>query len=124
MTTAPAWSAIESEDDKTDESLSFIKFSMPIDSRVSTRTIDVAFTVAQTKKEKPLSKKQRIRISPFTSRQRPKANLTSLSKARSALLQTGAVFLPMKRKTRLWLNKRQSSSDRVSLSCAIWGSST
>ena len=113
-------SAIESEDDKTDESLSFIKFSMPIDSRVSTRTIDVAFT----KKEKPLSKKQRIRISPFTSRQRPKANLTSLSKARSALLQTGAVFLLMRRKTRLWLNKRQSSSDRVSLSCAIWDSLT
>ena len=78
----------------------------------------------QTKKEKPLSKKQRIRISPFTSRQRPKANLTSLSKARSALLQTGAVFLPMRRKTRLWLNKRQSSSDRVSLSCAIWDSLT
>lgn len=45
-------SAIESEDDKTDESLSFIKFSMPIDSRVSTRTIDVAFTVATDKEGK------------------------------------------------------------------------
>ena len=45
-------SAIESEDDKTDESLSFIKFSMPIDSRVSTRTIDVAFTVATGKEGK------------------------------------------------------------------------
>lgn len=45
-------SAIESEDDKTDESLSFIKFSMPIDSMVSTRTIDVAFTVATDKEGK------------------------------------------------------------------------
>ena len=45
-------SAIESEDDKTDESLSFIKFSMPIDSKVSTRTIDVAFTVATDKEGK------------------------------------------------------------------------
>ena len=114
-------SAIESEDDKTDESLSFrcrlIRWFLPV--QLTLRSLS-----QQTKKEKPLSKKQRIRISPFTSRQRPKANLTSLSKARSALLQTGAVFLPMKRKTRLWLNKRPSSSGRVSLSCAIWGSST
>lgn len=42
-------SAIESEDDKTDEPLSFIKFSMPIDSRISTRTIDIAFTIATDK---------------------------------------------------------------------------
>ena len=42
-------SAIESEDDKTDESLSFIKFSMPIDSKVSARTIDIAFTVVTEK---------------------------------------------------------------------------
>lgn len=42
-------SAIESENDKTDESLSFIKFSMPIDSKVSARTIDIAFTVVKDK---------------------------------------------------------------------------
>lgn len=42
-------SAIEAEDDKTDESLSFIKFSMPIDSRVSNRTIDIAFTTTTDK---------------------------------------------------------------------------
>ena len=45
-------SAIESEGKKTDETLSFIKFSMPLDSRVSTRTIDVAFTVATDKEGK------------------------------------------------------------------------
>ena len=45
-------SAIESEGDKTDESLSFIKFSMPVDSSVSTRTIDIAFTVATGKNGK------------------------------------------------------------------------
>ena len=42
-------SAIESEGEKTDETLSFIKFSMPIDSKVSARTIDIAFTVATDK---------------------------------------------------------------------------
>jgi hypothetical protein len=45
-------SAIESENNKTDESLSFIKFSMPVDSRVSTRTIDIAFTIARDKNGK------------------------------------------------------------------------
>lgn len=45
-------SAIESDGDKTDESLSFIKFSMPVDSSVSTRTIDIAFTVATGKNGK------------------------------------------------------------------------
>lgn len=39
-------SAIDSNDDKLGESVSFIKFSMPIDQRVSTRTIDIAFTIA------------------------------------------------------------------------------
>lgn len=38
-------SAIESEGAKMDEILSFIKFSMPIDSKVSDRTIDIAFTI-------------------------------------------------------------------------------
>lgn len=42
-------SAIESEDKKTDESLSFIKFSMPIAAGVSNRTIDIAFTVVKDK---------------------------------------------------------------------------
>ena len=42
-------SAIESEGKKTDESLSFIKFSMPIASSVSNRTIDIAFTVVKDK---------------------------------------------------------------------------
>jgi len=42
-------SAIESEGEKTDETLSFIKFSMPIDSKVSARTIDIAFTVVTDK---------------------------------------------------------------------------
>ena len=42
-------SAIEAEDNKTDVSLSFIKFSMPIDSRVSNRTIDIAFTTTTDK---------------------------------------------------------------------------
>lgn len=42
-------SAVETEGTKTDESLSFIKFSMPIDSKVSNRTIDIAFTVVKDK---------------------------------------------------------------------------
>ena len=42
-------SAIGAENDKTDESLSFIKFSMPIDSRVSNRTIDIAFATTTDK---------------------------------------------------------------------------
>ena len=42
-------SAVETEGTKTDESLSFMKFSMPIDSKVSNRTIDIAFTVVKDK---------------------------------------------------------------------------
>lgn len=42
-------SAIESEDDKPDGALSFMKFSMPIDSNVSPRTIDIAFTITTDK---------------------------------------------------------------------------
>lgn len=38
-------SAIESESKNKDKSLSFIKFSMPVDSAISSRTIDIAFTV-------------------------------------------------------------------------------
>lgn len=57
-------SAIELEDDKTDESLSFIKFSMPIDSNVSTRTIDIAFTVVTEKDGKTTFQKAK---SPYIS---------------------------------------------------------
>ncbi len=42
-------SAVESEDEKTDESLSFIKFSMPLDSDAPSRTIDIAFTISKDK---------------------------------------------------------------------------
>ena len=42
-------STVESEDEENDESLSFIKFSMPIDSDTSSRTIDIAFTISKDK---------------------------------------------------------------------------
>ena len=43
---------IGSESGKTDETLSFIKFSMPIDSKTSDRTIDIAFTITTDKNGK------------------------------------------------------------------------
>lgn len=42
-------SAIEMENKKTDESMSFIKFSMPIESTSYTRTVDIAFSLVTDK---------------------------------------------------------------------------
>lgn len=45
-------SAVESENKKEDSSISFIKFTMPIDSATSMRTIDIAFAISTDKNGK------------------------------------------------------------------------
>lgn len=118
-------SAIESEDDKTDESLSFIKFSMPIDSRVSTRTIDVAFTVATDKEGKTTFQKAK---NPYISVYFPTETESKLDFIVQGPFRTtpNRSSVPADEEENEALAEQTAKLLRqsVSLSCAIWGSST